>query len=492
MQSLFAKCFFALFALVLMPFSAFAASADVAHLPGDLSLIWVIPFVCMLLSIALGPILVPHFWHHHYGKVALGWGLAFVIPCFLVFGMEITVYEVVHILVLDYIPFIILLFALFTVAGGIRLKGSLVGTPIVNTAILAIGAAIASLMGTTGAAMLLIRPMLRANAHRKFRVHQIVFFIFLVANVGGSLSPLGDPPLFLGFLKGVSFFWTTTNLLAPMVLICIVLLALYYIIDTVLFAKEGKPIPETTSDEKLGFDGKVNFILLACVVGCVLMSGSWKPVDAEGNPLAVTIYHVDYAYQNMLKDFLLLVIAAVSLKLTTKECRSLNGFNWEPIAEVAKLFVGIFLSMVPALTILKAGEAGGLASVVNLVSNADGSPNNIMYFWVTGTLSAFLDNAPTYLVFFTAAEASALDAATAAGISGVEYLMTTGAITLAAISGGAVFMGAVTYIGNAPNFMVRAIAQDQGVKMPSFFGYMAWSVGILVPIFAVVSFLFFV
>ncbi len=472
MQSFFAKCFYALFAFVLMPLSAFAAEGA-AHLPTDMSVMWVIPFVCMLLSIALGPILVPHFWHHNYGKVALGWGLAFVIPCFFYYGSAITIYEVIHILVLDYIPFIILLFSLFTVAGGIRLKGSLVGTPMVNTIILAVGAAIASLMGTTGAAMLLIRPMLRANAHRKYRVHQIVFFIFLVANVGGSLSPLGDPPLFLGFLKGVSFFWTTTNLLLPMLIICAFLLVVYFVLDTILYNKEGRPTQEIKSDEKLGFDGKVNFILLAGVVACVLMSGSWKPGGY------VDIYHVHYEYQNMLKDFLLLVIAGVSLKLTTKECRDMNGFNWEPIAEVAKLFIGIFLSMIPALTILKAGVNGELASVVSLVSNADGSANNMMYFWVTGTLSAFLDNAPTYLVFFNTAGGDA------------AYLMNEGAKTLMAISAGAVFMGAVTYIGNAPNFMVRAIAQDQGVTMPSFFGYMAWSVGFLVPIFVVVSYIFF-
>ncbi len=472
MQSFFTKYFLALFALVLMPISAFAAEGA-AHLPTNMSVIWVIPFVCMLLSIALGPILVPHFWHHNYGKLALGWGLAFVIPCFFVYGSAITIYEVIHILVLDYIPFIILLFSLFTVAGGIRLKGSLAGTPMVNTIILAIGTAIASLMGTTGAAMLLIRPLLRANAHRKFRVHQVVFFIFLVANIGGSLSPLGDPPLFLGFLKGVSFFWTTTNLLVPMILISVALLVVYFILDTILYAKEGKPEQENVSDEKLGFDGKVNFILLAGVVACVLMSGSWKPGGY------IDIYHVHYEYQNILKDVLLLVIAGISLKLTSKACREANGFNWEPIAEVAKLFIGIFLSMIPALTILKAGVNGELASVVSLVSNADGSANNMMYFWVTGTLSAFLDNAPTYLVFFNTAGGDA------------AYLMNEGKITLMAISAGAVFMGAVTYIGNAPNFMVRAIANDQNVTMPSFFGYMAWSVGFLVPIFAVVSYIYF-
>ncbi len=472
MFSIFTKAMLALVSVLVLPLVSFAAEGA-AHLPTDMSVVWVIPFVCMLLSIALGPILVPHFWHHNYGKIALGWGIAFLVPCFIVYGASITIYEALHILLLDYVPFIILLFSLFTVAGGIRLKGALVGTPLVNTGILVVGTLIASLMGTTGAAMLLIRPLLRANAHRKYRVHQVVFFIFLVANIGGSLSPLGDPPLFLGFLKGVSFFWTTQYLLVPMIMVSVILLVAYFILDTILFNKEGRPTVEITSTEKLGFDGKINFILLAGVVSCVLMSGSWKPGGY------INIYHVHYEYQNLLKDCLLLVIAGLSLKLTTKECRDANGFNWEPIAEVAKLFIGIFLSMIPALTILKAGTDGSLAGVVSLVSNADGTPNNMMYFWVTGTLSAFLDNAPTYLVFFNTAGGDA------------AYLMTTGAQTLMAISAGAVFMGACTYIGNAPNFMVRAIANDQGVTMPSFFGYMAWSVGILVPTFIVMSLIFF-
>ncbi|MDL2279427.1 sodium:proton antiporter [Desulfovibrio sp. OttesenSCG-928-G11] len=443
---------------------------------------WVIPFVCMLLSIALGPLLAPHFWHHHFGKVAVFWGLAFLVPFAAIYGVSLAFYEFLHAMLLEYMPFIILLFALFTVAGGIRLKGTLVGTPVVNSVLLFIGTVLASWMGTTGAAMLLIRPLLRANAHRKYKVHTVVFFIFLVANIGGSLTPLGDPPLFLGFLQGVDFFWTLFHLFKPMCVAAVILLALYFVVDTVLFGKEGKPAgPDSAGGEKLGLEGLINFPLLACIVGGVLMSGMWNP------QVEITIYEVHMELQNLVRDALLLGIAGLSWVLTNKKCRELNDFNWGPIEEVAKLFLGIFLSMIPALAILKAGSNGALASIINMVS-VDGQPNNVMFFWLTGVLSSFLDNAPTYLVFFN----------TAGGLSGVEttmfaeHLMTTWAPTLLAISAGAVFMGANTYIGNAPNFMVRSIAEDMGVKMPSFFGYMAWSVGILIPVFILMTFLFFI
>ena len=412
--------------LLFMPENAMAASLD----GSQLSLPWIIPFVCMLLSIAICPLLAPQFWHHHFGKIAVGWSLAFLIPFAFAFGFSVAVENFIHAIVGEYIPFIVLLFALFTVAGGIRLKGSLVGTPGVNTGILLIGTLLASWMGTTGAAMLLIRPLLRANAHRKYRVHSVVFFIFLVANVGGSLTPLGDPPLFLGFLKGVPFFWTLTHMFIPMLIVSCILLPLFFVIDTILYAKEGKPTPATTSDEKLGLEGSINFLLLACVVGAVLMSGMWQP----GTALPI-FGHVTYEVQNLCRDILLLCIAGVSWKITSQESRRLNDFNWAPIVEVAKLFLGIFISMIPAIAILQAGTSGALSGVIDAVSH-NGQPVNTMYFWLTGILSSFLDNAPTYVVFFNAAGG---DAAT---------LTTSLAPTLTAISTGAVFMGANTYIGN--------------------------------------------
>ena len=445
----------------------------------QLEVYWVLPFVCMLLSIAIGPLALPHFWHHHFGKVAVFWGLAFLVPFAFVHGFSLAFYELLHAMLLEYMPFIILLFALFTVAGGIRLKGSLVGTPVVNTGLLFVGTALASWMGTTGAAMLLIRPLLRANSHRKYRVHTVVFFIFLVANIGGSLTPLGDPPLFLGFLQGVDFFWTLTHLFVPMCVAAVILLSLFFVLDTFLYGKEGKPQPQGSGNgERLGIEGNINFLLLACIVGGVLMSGMWNP------HIEITIYEVHMELQNLVRDALLLAIAGASWVLTSKKSRELNDFNWGPIEEVAKLFLGIFISMIPALAILKAGTDGALASVINMVST-NGQPNNTMFFWLTGALSSFLDNAPTYLVFFN----------TAGGLSGqtnvAQYLMNEWAPTLLAISAGAVFMGANTYIGNAPNFMVRSISEDMGVKMPSFFGYMAWSVGILIPIFIILTFIFF-
>ncbi len=458
----------------LVPCAALAAAGH-PTLPGaELSAIWVIPFACMLLSIAIMPLLLPSLWHHHFGKIAVFWALAFLVPCIAVYGFSVALYELLHTILLEYIPFLILLFSLFTVAGGVRLKGTLVGTPAVNAGILAVGTVLASWMGTTGAAMLLIRPLLRANAHRKYRVHSIVFFIFLVANIGGSLTPLGDPPLFLGFLKGVSFFWTTTHLFLKTALLSVALLVIFFVLDTVLYRKEGSPVPPQPEgpQEKLGLDGKINLLLLVGVVGAVLMSGLVQMGEL------INVYGVGVEGQNILRDVLLLAIAWLSLRLTTQECRELNGFSWAPIEEVAKLFAGIFVSMIPAIQILRAGTEGALAPLIRLVSH-EGEPVNYMYFWLTGMLSSFLDNAPTYLVFFNTAGGDA------------SYLMSH-ASTLVAISAGAVFMGANTYIGNAPNFMVRSIAEEQGVAMPSFFGYMAWSFGILVPLFAVLTFLFFV
>lgn len=455
---------------------ALAAGAGAPHLDGaNLGLIWVAPFVGILLSIAVFPLILPHFWHQHFGKVSAFWAAAFLIPFAIFHGVDLAVFEVVHVGLLEYIPFIILLLSLFTVAGGVRVTGTLRGTPEVNTAILLLGTLIASWMGTTGAAMLLIRPILNANENRRHKVHVVVFFIFLVANVGGSLTPLGDPPLFLGFLKGVSFFWPTTQMLVPMLIVSAILLVLFYGLDRFFYAREDAEVRAASDGpgEKLGLEGKVNILLLAGVVGAVLLSGIWKP------GVELTVYHVHWELQNITRDFLLLAIAYVSWKVTSLESRLANGFTWFPILEVAKLFAAIFLTIIPAIAILKAGTDGALSQVVSAVSTETGEPVNMAYFWLTGILSSFLDNAPTYLVFFNTAGGDA------------EVLMGPLETTLLAISAGAVFMGANTYIGNAPNFMVKAIAEERGIAMPSFFGYMIWSGLILIPIFLLVSFLFF-
>ena len=440
--------------------------------------IWsIIPFAGMLLSIAVFPLVKAEWWEKHQLLVALAWALLFLVPFLFAYGAEATAEQLAEVIIGDYIPFIVLLMGLYVVAGGIHVGGTIAGTTRNNVIILLIGSFLASWVGTTGAAMLLIRPLLRANAHRKYRVHSVVFFIFLVANIGGSLTPLGDPPLFLGFLKGVSFFWTTTHLFLKTLCLSVALLAIFFVLDTVLFNKEGRPTPPHDPDaveEKLGLDGKINLLFLLGVVLAVLASGM-LPLGTW-----IEVFGVPVEGQNLLRDIVLLCLAGLSWKFTSRRCRELNGFSWAPIEEVAKLFFGIFLSMIPAIAILRAGTDGALSSLIQMVSTPDGQPVNAMYFWLTGALSSFLDNAPTYLVFFNTAGGDAV------------HLMNDMADTLIAISAGAVFMGANTYIGNAPNFMVRSIAENQGVRMPSFFGYMAWSVGILIPLFAVLTWVFFI
>ena len=452
-------------------------AAEGAHLDGALlGAWWAIPFAGLLLSIAIMPLAAPDVWHHHFGKISAAWALTFLVPCVLMFGFSTTLYELMHTILLEYVPFLILLFALFTVAGGVLIKGNLHGSPALNTGILGIGTLIASVTGTTGAAMLLIRPIIRANDNRLHNAHVIIFFIFLVANIGGSLTPLGDPPLFLGFLKGVSFFWPTTHLFLPMLLVAVILLAVFYVLDWYLFHVDENypPKPDPTPDSRLRIVGWVNVALLGAIVAAVLMSGIWKP------GITFTINHIDVELQNIMRDALLLLIAWISWKITRPEIRHGNEFTWGPIVEVAKLFAGIFVTIIPAIAILKAGMNGSLSSVVGLVTDTQGQPINAMYFWLTGILSSFLDNAPTYLVFFNIAGGDA------------GQLMGPLAATLTAISAGAVFMGANSYIGNAPNFMVKAIAEERGIKMPSFFGYMAWSTVILVPCFLLVTWVFLI
>ena len=449
---------------------------SVPHVDGTtLSILWTIPFAGILLSIAVMPLVAPHFWHNNFGKVSFFWALAFIIPFFVVEGYSITIYEFLHIILLDYVPFIILLLALFTISGGIRLKGTLVGTPLLNLIIILIGTVLASWMGTTGAAMLLIRPLIRANQHREHKVHVIVFFIFLVANIGGSLTPLGDPPLFLGFLKGVDFFWTTTAMLKPMLFMVVTLLLIFFFIDSRFYNMEDhskKPI--TDEKEKLGIEGSVNFLFLLGVIAAVLISGIWNPHTS------FTVYNVELTLPNLLRDVLLISLTVLSWKFTSKTLRQKNQFTWFPIQEVAKLFAAIFITIIPAIAILKAGTDGALSAIINSVSS-DGEPVNYMYFWATGILSSFLDNAPTYLVFFNTAGGNA------------QELMGPLHHTLLAISAGAVFMGANTYIGNAPNFMVKSIAEEQNISMPSFFGYMLkYSIPILIPLYILVTYIFFV
>jgi Na+/H+ antiporter NhaD/arsenite permease-like protein len=437
---------------------------------------WSAPFAGLLLSIAVLPLVAPVLWRRHFGKIAASWALAFALPFAVVHGAAAAGVQLAHALV-EYLPFIIVLTALFTVSGGIQVCGNLRGSPGLNTAILAIGAALASLMGTTGASMLLIRPLIRANDHRRHTAHVVVFFIFIVSNVGGALTPLGDPPLFLGFLQGVDFTWTLRNLLPQTVFMAGLLLALFYALDTWYFRHDEllpfDPTPDTSYPRGIAFAGAANFWLLTAIVFFVLLSGVWKP-QAGFEWLGVRV-----GLAGLVRDLALIAIVLISLRITAPEVHAANQFGWGPMLEVGKLFAAIFVTIAPVITMLQAGAAGPFGGIVSAVTRPDGQPDAATYFWATGLLSSWLDNAPAYLVFFNLAGGDA------------QTLMTAHAQTLAAISIGAVFMGANTYIGNAPNLMVKAIAESRGLRMPGFFGYMLWSGGILVPLFVVVTFIFF-
>jgi Na+/H+ antiporter NhaD/arsenite permease-like protein len=434
---------------------------------------WALPFVGLLLTIAVGPVLIPRLWRRHYGKLAFAWATLAIVPLAALQDIPTAAAAFLHAMLANYLSFIALLLALYVVAGGILITGTLRGTPVVNTAILALGAVMASVVGTTGAAMILVRPLIRANAARLNNAHVIVFFIFLAANIGGSLTPLGNPPLFVGFLNGVDFLWTARHLLAPTALACALVLAAFLAVDIWHYRADRRitTVGELRPPFKLAVRGGINFLLIGAIVGAILISAIWRPgigFDIGGTTVEL---------QNIVRDGVLILIAAVSLVLTSEEHREANDFSWDPIIEVAILFWGIFVCLIPVLAMLQAGPQGAFAWLLS-ATTPSGSPHDAAYFWLAGALSAFLDNAPTYLVFF---ELAGGDPA---------VLMTRLASTLAAISMGACYMGALTYIGNAPNLMIQAIAVEHGVRMPSFFGYLVWAAAVLLPVFVVITFVF--
>jgi len=421
-----------------------------------------VPFVLLLLAIAFLPLVAGHFWHSNRNRALVTLLLALPTVGYLYYHQVQTNEDTMHPLaheMANYVSFILLLGSLYIVSGGIVLRGDILPTPTVNTSFLLIGSLLANIIGTTGASMLLIRPLLRNNRHRRHKSHVPIFFIFSVSNLGGLLTPLGDPPLFLGFLKGVPFFWTL-HLWAHWLVAAGLVLAIFFAWDTWAFAKEDADGRSAAllGDDKLRIAGKLNLFLLAGIIGAVLLQGElhepWGVVIGGGA---------------------MFLIAVFSLRFTRRSLRLANGFTWAPIVEVAILFAGIFVTMVPALASLSANR------------DSFGIDQPWQYFWLTGALSSFLDNAPTYLTFATMATGSSdfslLAADQVAGIDGPHVL--------SAISCGAVFMGAMTYIGNGPNFMVKAIADEAGVPMPSFFGYMVYSAGILLPIFALITWGFF-
>ncbi|HEU4383867.1 MAG TPA: sodium:proton antiporter [Anaeromyxobacteraceae bacterium] len=441
-----------------MPGPTTLATSAAGHVGARLPLWSVAPFGLMLIAIAVLPLAAPRLWDHNRNKAVLSAVLGAPVVAWMSGLDPQVVGHTAH----EYVAFIILLGSLFVISGGIVLRGTLAGTPGLNTALIGAGGVLASLVGTTGASMLLVRPLLRANSIRQRTAHVVVFFIFVVSNAGGLLTPLGDPPLFLGFLRGVPFLWTL-RLLPQWLFVNGVLLIVFFIVDSVLFRREDLATPGDLDEAAvahkvpLSIAGKRNFLYLGGVVAVLLATGSL------GLPRGAA-------------ELSLLCLVALSLATTPPELRRENAFTWAPIVEVAVLFAGIFATMIPALQILNAhGGEMGLREPWH-------------FFWATGILSSFLDNAPTYLTF----------ASTASGLLGTDasdlaqlLAHPQGGALLAAISSGAVLMGANTYIGNGPNFMVKAIAEQGGVRMPGFFGYMAWSGAVLIPVFAAVTAVFF-
>lgn len=452
-----------------------------AELGNSLPLWSCIPFAGMLLSIAIIPLIRPEWWEKKKPWVVLFWSLLFLIPFAVAYGLGTASERFLESIIGDYLTFIVLLFGLFCVTGNISLEGDIKGTPLTNTILLLLSALLSSWIGTTGASMLMIRPIIRANKYRPHKTQIAVFFIFLVSNIGGCLTPIGDPPLLMGFMRGVPFFWSL-SLLPVMLMNFGILLIAFFIIDTIFYNKDkklGMSYNIAKEDKKpIRLRGAHNIIYLVMIVVAVILSGILPTMpafqNAEGEVIGLHILgEVSLTVPAIIEIVIILIAAALSLITTKKEVRETNHFSWDAIQEVAVLFVGIFVTMIPALLILKA-KGGEL-----------GLTEPWQMFWATGALSSFLDNTPTYLVFMTTA--GSLGAST--GVSTI--VGTISQQMLMAISCGAVFMGANTYIGNAPNLMVKSIAEENGMKMPSFFGYMGWSLSCLIPVFIIDMLVFF-
>lgn len=432
---------------------------------------WILlPFVAMLLCIAIAPLVAEKEWEKNLNKFAVSMVLGSVVAIWMVANNnaenEFT-HKLVHQMVFDYVPFILLLTALFVVTGGIHVKGDIQATPKVNTLILAIGFVLASLMGTTGAAMLLIRPLLATNSQRKYTTHTVLFFIALVANTGGLLTPLGDPPLFLLYLRGAEFTWFL-SLLPIWAFVGISLLVIYFLLDTYYYTKREALehlMHDAREQEPIRIEGNINFLWLACVVASVMFinSGYIPAMGEEHAPI----------YIKLLREIVLVAIIFLSLYTTKKQVREANHYSWAPIIEVAVLFVGIFATMTPALIYLNANAADL------------GLTKPWQFYYSAGTLSSFLDNAPTAVAFHSVATGLPMT-------EGVPMVAGVQEVLLKAIATASVFFGAMTYIGNGPNFMVKAIAEESGLRMPSFFGYMfKFSLVVLLPLYIIIQLIFF-
>lgn len=443
--------------------------------------IWLcIPFALLLLSIAVFPLVRPMWWESHQPLVVILCALLFLVPYSMLNGVGHAAELTAECIINDYLGFIVLLFGLFCVAGNITLVGDLAGSPRVNVALLLFGTMLSSWIGTTGASMLMVRPLIKMNSWRKRKRHIMIFFIFLIGNIGGCLTPIGDPPLLMGFARGVPFFWSL-RLMPIMLLNAAVLLFAFYLVDKRAYRKDiamGRKPDISKPGTDVHIDGAHNLLLLGVIVAAVILSGVMPTMpifrDAQGNVLGLHIIgDVVLTVPTIIECAMILSAAWLSFRTTSVSVRKANHFTWGAIEEVAVLFVGIFITMQPALMLLKANGA------------KLGVDTPMEMFWATGALSSFLDNTPTYLVFLTTACAQGFTEGVVTSLGTVPVQMLT------AISCGAVFMGANTYIGNAPNFMVKAISDENGIRMPSFFGYLLWSLAFLGPVFLLDALIFF-
>lgn len=445
-----------------------------------LELLLCIPFAGLLLSIAVMPLIKGEWWESHQPLVVGFWILLMLVPFAFVYGPHKAAETVLECTVNDYLTFIVLLFGLFCVSGNITMEGDFAGSPRINVGLLALGTFLASCIGTTGASMLMVRPVIKMNSWRKRKSHIMVFFIFMVSNMGGCLTPIGDPPLLMGFMRGVPFFWSM-HLFPVLIFNMAILLFVFYHLDKWAYRKDiarGRKPDISKPGTEFSIDGLHNIVFLVMIVAAVILSGVLPGMsafqDAAGNVRGIHIFgEVTLTFPAMIEIVLILLAAWLSFKTTKSEIRRRNHFTWGAIKEVAVLFIGIFITMQPALMLLKA------------VGPELGVTEPFQMFWATGTLSSFLDNTPTYLVFLTTAGTLGFTQGIATSLGTVPQKV------LSAVSCGAVFMGANTYIGNAPNFMVKSISDENGVNMPSFFGYMLWSLVFLVPVFVIDTLVFF-
>ncbi len=454
-----------------MPPASFAQLLDG---PG-LGLAWGIPFFGLLLTIALAQTIWPAGWSRHYGKLTLLWIVASVLPLMLRFGSTGGV-ALANLLLLDYAPFVVSIGALYVISSGIHIRSRMSGHPVENALLYALGTLAGGIIGTPGATLLFLPVVMRANRWRRYRAHSLLFLILLVCNIGGAFSPMG-PPLLIGYLRGVSFLWTIRMLAAPTLLAAGVLISLYIALDSMLlYPREDSAAREQHRElhNVLGLEGLMNLPLLAGAIILQIACGMWR------SPVAFSLGAVALPLPDAVRLIGLSVLAAVSLALTPRRVRAENRFEWGPIVEVAIVFAGIFACILPLLAILEAGASGAMAGLLRLVTNHQGQPINWAYFTVTGALSSVLDNAPTFLLFFNAAGGDP------------DVMMGPQATTLMAISAGAAFWGGLTYVGNAPNLMARSIAEQQGVRMPTFVAYIFWASIVALPVFALTALAFFV